>query len=92
MRMFDIPQPVPNIMQLLLILLQIRRLSTLEVHLDKQQPLIVHALHRLQKPPPSERLLQHQIIRRRQVVQVILRRRHLRRPGQLVPHSYPLIS
>lgn len=47
-------------------------LSPLEVDFDEKQSFIVDALHGLEYPPATESLLQDKIVRRRQVLQVIL--------------------
>ena len=70
-----------------LVVAEIDGIAALEIHLNENEALVVLALNRLEETTAPKHLLQHQIVRRRQVVKVVLRRRNLRRARDLVPHS-----
>lgn len=60
--------------------------GALEVDLDEEQPLVVLAADGLEEAAAADDLDEHEVVRGREVVEVVLRRRRLRRLGDLVPH------
>lgn len=81
---------VPNPLQPPLMLLEVEGLAgALEVDLDEEQPLVVLAADGLEEAAAADDLDEHEVVRGREVVEVVLRRRRLRRLGDLVPHPPP---
>jgi hypothetical protein len=69
-----------------LVLPEIDGVAALEIDLDEDETLVVLAENRLQEPASAEDLLQDQVVRRRQVVEVVLGGRDLGRASDLVAH------
>lgn len=51
-----------------LVVAEVDGVAPLEIDLDEDQAFVVLALYRFQEPPAPQHLLQHQVVRRRQVV------------------------
>lgn len=75
-----------------LVLPEIDGVAALEIDLNEDEALVVLAENRLQEPASAEDLLQDQVVRRRQVVEVVLGGRDLGRASDLVAHSVPQFS
>lgn len=69
-----------------LVLPEIDRVAALEIDLDEHQTFVVLAEDRLEESASAQNLLEDEVVRGRQVVEVVLRRRHLRRSSDFVPH------
>jgi len=70
-----------------LVLREIDGVAALEIDFDEDETHVVIAENRFQEPASAEDLLQDQVVRRRQVVEVILGGRNLGRASDLVAHS-----
>jgi hypothetical protein len=60
--------------------------GALEVDLDEEQPLVVLAADGLEEAAAADDVEEHEVVGGRQVVEVVLRGRRLRRPRDLIPH------
>lgn len=69
-----------------LVLSEIDGVSALEIDLDENQTLVVLAQNRFEEAASAENLLQDQVVRRRQVVEVVLGGGDLGRARDLVSH------
>lgn len=61
--------------------------AALEINLDEDEALVMLAEYGFEEASASEELHKHQIITGREVVEVVLRRGHLGRPCDLIPHD-----
>ena len=86
MRELESAKDLLDVEESALVVAEVEEVAALEVYLDEDQTLVVLAEDGLEEPASSEDLLQYEVVRGRQVVEVVLRRRHLRRAGDLVPH------
>lgn len=86
MGVIELGEYVADANETALIVSQINWVAALEVDLDEHQTLIVLAEYGLEKAVPAEDFLEHQVVRRRQIMQIVFRGRGLRRPRDLVPH------
>jgi hypothetical protein len=78
---------VPDPLQPPLMLLEVDGLaSALEVDLDEEEPLIVLAADGLEEATTADDIEEHEVVGGREVVEVVLRRRRLRRSRDLIPH------
>lgn len=87
MGVIELGENVANAGEAALVVTQTNGVAALEVDLDEHQTLVVFAEYGLEESVPAQNFLQHQVVRRRQIMQVVLRRRRLRRPSDLVPHT-----
>lgn len=87
MGVIEVGEYVANTGKAALVVTQINGVAPLKVDLDEHQTLVVLAEYGLEESIPAQNFLEHQVVRRRQIMQVVLRRRRLRRPGNLVPHQ-----
>lgn len=90
MRVVEGAEDLFDLEETALVLPEIDGVAALEIDLDEDQALVVLAQNRLQEPAPPEDLLQNQVVRRRQVVEVVLGGRDLGRARDLVAHSVPM--
>lgn len=86
-RVIELGENVANVSKTTLIITQINGVATLEVDLDEDQTLVVLAEDGFEKSASSEDFLEHEIVRRRQIVEVVFRRRCLRCASDLVAHT-----
>lgn len=91
MGVIQVGEDVPNAGEATFVVAQINGVPALEVDLDEHQTLVVLAEYGFEETVPPQHFFEDQVVRRRQIVQIVLRRRRLRRPRDLVPHS-PSIS
>lgn len=87
MRVVEEAEDLSDLEETALVLPEIDGVAALEIDLDEDQALVVLAENRLQEPASPEDLLQDQVVRRRQVVEVVLGSRDLGRARDLVSHS-----
>jgi hypothetical protein len=86
-RVVEEAEDLSDLEETALVLPEIDGVAALEIDLDEDQSLVVLAENRLQEPASPEDLLQDQVVRRRQVVEVVLGSRDLSRARDLVAHS-----
>ena len=92
MRIVEGAEDLFDLEETALVLPEIDGVPALEIDFDEDETLVVLAENRLQEPASAEDLLQDQVVRGRQVVEVVLGGRDLGRASDLVAHSVPQCS
>ena len=88
MRLIKATEDLADLREATLVFPEIDRVGTsLEIDLDEDEAFVVLTEYGFQESATAKDLLQHQIVRRRQVVEVVLRRGCLRCSSDLVPHT-----
>lgn len=84
--MVDAAEGFLDVREAALVVSKIDVVAALEIDLDEDQTFVVFAENGFEESAAPQNLLKDEIVRRREVVQVVLRRRCLRRSCDLVAH------
>lgn len=86
MRVVEGAENVSDLGEAAFVVPEIDGIAALKVDLDENKPLIVLALDGFEEAAATQHLLKHEVVGGRQVVEVVLRGRRLRRARDLVAH------
>lgn len=88
MRKLESTEDLVDVEEASLVVAEIDEIAALEIDFDENQTLVVLAENGLEEASSTEDLLQYEVVRGWQVVEVILRRRYLSRARDFVSHRF----